>query len=137
MLRCPPASIVSGKVANLTERKNMHTSLYGIKKFVCLSVYYKLWPQLFKLWCFRLKSHFWQEKNHGSLLRNITKATSYVKMTTNAFIKLLFLLKLLMTPPLNSQGVWNLPHKFHLYLIFSTYTTLSVCSNSCPLVWKL
>ena len=34
----PPANEVSREVANLTERKNLHTSLYGNKEFVCLSV---------------------------------------------------------------------------------------------------
>ena len=27
-----------GEEANLTERKNMHTPVYGVKEFVCLSV---------------------------------------------------------------------------------------------------
>ena len=34
----PPGSEASMEVANLTERKNLHTPLYGIKEFVCLSV---------------------------------------------------------------------------------------------------
>ena len=34
----PPASEASREVVNLTERKNPHTSVYGVKKFVCLSV---------------------------------------------------------------------------------------------------
>ena len=34
----PPASEASMKVANLTERKNLHTPVYGAKEFVCLSV---------------------------------------------------------------------------------------------------
>ena len=33
-----PASEASREVANLTERKNPHTPLYGVKEFVCLSV---------------------------------------------------------------------------------------------------
>ena len=33
-----PASEVSKEVANLTERKNTHTPLYGVKEFICLSV---------------------------------------------------------------------------------------------------
>ena len=33
-----PASKASKEVANLTERKNWHTSIYGGKEFVCLSV---------------------------------------------------------------------------------------------------
>ena len=32
-----PASEVSREVANLTERKNQHTPVYGVKEFVCLS----------------------------------------------------------------------------------------------------
>ena len=34
----PPASQASREVANLTERKNPHTPVYGVKEFVCLSV---------------------------------------------------------------------------------------------------
>ena len=34
----PPASETSREVANLTERKNPHTSIYGVKECVCLSV---------------------------------------------------------------------------------------------------
>ena len=34
----PPASKASREVAILTERKNPHTPLYGVKEFVCLSV---------------------------------------------------------------------------------------------------
>ena len=31
----PPASEVSREAANLTERKNPHTPVYGVKEFVC------------------------------------------------------------------------------------------------------
>ena len=34
----PPASKGSREVANLIERKNPHTPVYGVKEFVCLSV---------------------------------------------------------------------------------------------------
>ena len=34
----PPMSEVSEEVANLTERKNKHTPVYGVKEFVFLSV---------------------------------------------------------------------------------------------------
>ena len=34
----PPVSKASREVANLTERKNLHTPVYGDKEFVCLSV---------------------------------------------------------------------------------------------------
>ena len=34
----PPASKASREVANLTERKNPQTPVYGVKEFVCLSV---------------------------------------------------------------------------------------------------
>ena len=34
----PPASEASREVANLTERKNTHTPVYGVKEFVFLSV---------------------------------------------------------------------------------------------------
>ena len=32
----PPASEASREVANLTERKNPHAPIYGVKEFVCL-----------------------------------------------------------------------------------------------------
>ena len=35
----PPASEVTREGANLTERKNLHTPVYGVKEFVCLSVH--------------------------------------------------------------------------------------------------
>ena len=35
----PPASEGSKEVANLTERKNPHSPMYGVKEFVCLSVF--------------------------------------------------------------------------------------------------
>ena len=38
MLFYPPASEASREVANLTERKNLHTPVYGVKEFVCPSV---------------------------------------------------------------------------------------------------
>ena len=34
----PPASEARREVANLTERKNPHAPIYGVKEFVCLSV---------------------------------------------------------------------------------------------------
>ena len=36
----PPASEVSREVANLTERKNPHAPVYGVKEFVCLLQYF-------------------------------------------------------------------------------------------------
>ena len=38
MLNYPPASKASREVANLTERKNPQTPVYGVKEFVSLSV---------------------------------------------------------------------------------------------------
>ena len=38
----PPGSEASKEVVNLTERKNLHTPLYGVKEFVHLSVYYNI-----------------------------------------------------------------------------------------------
>ena len=37
-LNYPPASEASREVANLTERKNKHSPVYGVKESVCLSV---------------------------------------------------------------------------------------------------
>ena len=38
LLCYPPASKASREVANLTERKNAHILVYGVKEFFCLSV---------------------------------------------------------------------------------------------------
>ena len=38
MLFFPPAKEANREVANLTERKNPHTLVYGFKEFVCLSL---------------------------------------------------------------------------------------------------
>ena len=46
----PPASEASREVANLTERKNPPTPVYGVKEFVCLSVCYQIRPQLSQGW---------------------------------------------------------------------------------------
>ena len=35
----PPTSEGSRKVANFTERKNLHTPEYGVRESVCLSVF--------------------------------------------------------------------------------------------------
>ena len=37
-LELPPASQASREVANLAKRKNVHTPVFGVKKFVCPSV---------------------------------------------------------------------------------------------------
>ena len=36
----PTASKVSREVANLTNRKNPYTQIYGVKEFICLSVFH-------------------------------------------------------------------------------------------------
>ena len=46
----PPASEARREVANLTERKNPHTPVYGVKEFVCLSV---------RLWQFVVGHNIW------------------------------------------------------------------------------
>ena len=46
----PPASEASREVAILTERKNPHMPVYGVKEFVCLSVCYQIRPQLSQDW---------------------------------------------------------------------------------------
>ena len=38
IIKNPPASEAIREEAHLTERKNPHTLLYGVKEFVCLSV---------------------------------------------------------------------------------------------------
>ena len=54
----------SREVANLTERKNPHTPVYGVKEFVRLSVCGQLWPNYLKTgWKNGLKKlgHLWQK----------------------------------------------------------------------------
>ena len=46
LLGWSPASEASREVANLTERKNTHPPLYGVKEFVCLSACYQFRPKL-------------------------------------------------------------------------------------------
>ena len=86
----PLASKRSREVANLTERKNLHTPIYGVKEFVCLficlsvylsvclSIRYKRWPQL---------SRDWKNRISWNLFR-----TSLAKwMFSNFFIYTVFL----------------------------------------------
>ena len=40
LISLSPSSKARREVANLTERKNLHTHVYGVKEFVCLSVCY-------------------------------------------------------------------------------------------------
>ena len=58
-----PASRASRKVANLTEIKNLHTPVYGVKEFACLSVRLsfcdKLWPQLSQ----DMKNEMWKKNS--------------------------------------------------------------------------
>ena len=42
----PSASEATREVANLTERKNLHTSVYGVKEFDCLSICDNIKPHL-------------------------------------------------------------------------------------------
>ena len=104
----PPASEVSREVTNLTERKNPHTPVYGVKEFACLSVCGQDY----------LIFHLTRTKNH---LKNVCNFGYQ-----SCFCKPVFLPKQLICDFLagnnysgspHSQGVWNLPHKFHFYLI--------------------
>ena len=64
----PPASEVSREVANLTERKNPHTPVHGVKEFVCLSVCYQIRPQL---------SQDWQKRMGWNIFRTSIDLSSY------------------------------------------------------------
>ena len=79
----PPASQTSRELANLTERKNPHTTVLWCQR-ICLSIHlsvcYKIWPEL-------------------SNLTLILNKKNYQTCTIR-------------------RGVWNLPHKFHLHLIY-------------------
>ena len=107
----PPASKASTEVANLTERKNTHTPVYGVKEFVCPSV------------CL-----------------SVTKFDPNYKFATLAaravFVSSFLLQKQLIYDCLagnnypnssHSQWVWNLPHKFHLYLICTVIVISVIC----------
>ena len=80
----------------MTGEKNTHPSVYGVKEFVTLSVCLFL-PQ---------NSHFRTESPIFLLL-----GTSPPKIATRTCTI--------------RRGVWNLPHKFHLYLILSISFSLS------------
>ena len=63
----PPASKASWEVANLTERKNPHAPLYGVKEFVRLSVcLFDFDPNYFRTgrtkWAEILTGHLWQNE---------------------------------------------------------------------------
>ena len=62
-------SEASREVANLTERKNTHTPVYGVKEFVCLSVCDKLWPQISQDWQNRLGWKIFYDI-YGKFLKN-------------------------------------------------------------------
>ena len=113
-----PANKASREVANLTERKNLHTPVYGVKEFVCLSVCLSvcLLPNLTPI-------------ISGLAKQNGLKLflESLQVWLPELFCKLVFLQKQLITDFLagniyptspHSQGLWNLSYKFHLYLIW-------------------
>ena len=91
ILMLSPASKASRQVANLTWRKNTHTPIYGVKEFVCLSA----------------------AKFDLNYLR--TGEIEWAKFFLNIFVKKCC--PNTYPDSHHSQGVWNLPHKFHLYLI--------------------
>ena len=123
---------------------------YGVKEFVCLSVCYKLWPQLFDLSSNQNQNTF--EKKFASLAARAVFVTSFMLQK-----QLIYILKPRLTcftqsvrkqtswdsqdwrvnifdflavnnnPNLpHSQGVWYFPHKFHLYLIYSSVRGLLI-----------
>ena len=66
------------EVANLTERKNPHTTAYGVKEFVRLSVCYKLWPQLSWEWPNRMGWNFFKDNNNKNpCLQKILSGNNY------------------------------------------------------------
>ena len=96
----------------------------SIRQSVCLSVCYKLWPQL---------SQDWQNKIglkilifHLNRIKNQLK-TFFTFGCQSSFCKPVFPSKtanLWLNSFLDShhlQGVWNLPHKFYLYLILDSF----------------
>ena len=99
-----PASEASMEVANLTERKNLHTPIYGVKEFVCKNQLKKSW----QVWLHFCKPVF-------------------VSKTANLWLNWLFWQKIItLTSPI-LRGVWNLPHKFHLYLVHINQNNFNFC----------
>ena len=101
-----PTSKESREVANWTGRKNLLTPVYSVKDFVCLSsVCYNIFPAEHgnkKLQFLTFLWDPWSTKNF-LFVRNRLKSNFNAKITTQSCTIHL--------------GVWNLPHKFHLYLI--------------------
>ena len=95
----PPASKASRKVANLTERKNPHTPVYGVKEFVCLSVC----PSV----CYIYKFPTTERVNISAPLAARPVFVHSIYLTFDNY-----------SASPHSQRLWNLPHKFHLYLIY-------------------
>ena len=102
----PIGSEARREVANLTERKNLHIPVCGLKEFVCLSVCMYVTKYFFTLFT---------KNGEIGLVRHCFKTE--VKFLTQKYY-----------PDLQySQGVRNLPHKFHCYyfFIFSLQSRLS------------
>ena len=138
-----PASEASREVANLTWWKNPHPPVYGVKGFVCLFVCYEFWPKLSQDWqnrmgcklaiiflscaspqnCFSKNFSFIPlEFKNGNHFKKKFASLAAAAVLVSPFLhqKQPFLELLSGNNYLDShhsQGVWNLPHKFDLYLI--------------------
>ena len=116
----PPASKASREVAKLTERK-ICIPLYMVSKnlSVCLSICYKLWPQLSQDWQKRMGKknlgHLWQKEMSQKVAGRIR-----AKGQNSNFNKKIATHTCTIHNGGWGVGVRNLPHKFHLYLIFTT-----------------
>ena len=91
MKNLSPASKGSREVANLTWRKNLHTPVYGVKEFVCLSVmnfdpnYLRTgkieWAEIF--WGYLSKSHIPKLYCNLNLLLKLVNSKQWGMETAN------------------------------------------------------
>ena len=109
---------------------------------VCLSVCYKLWPQLSldcqnrMVWnCFRtsMPKTFSQKIIFPQQGAVRARAESQINCVFEAKFKFLGLKWIPRLAPF--AGIWNLPHKFHLYLIYDYNGNLMNSNLNIIIVW--
>ena len=117
-LSCLPASKAHREVANLTQRKNLHTLAYGVREL--LGNYAHIYTVL-PIWG-TFHSHSRNQSFHPFLIRLWTKQEFVCLSVTNFHLNYQpfldnFWLKSYLDSR-HSQGIQYLQHKFHLYLIY-------------------
>ena len=113
----PLASKASREVAILTERKNLHTPVYGVKELVCLSVCLSVCPSVINFDPKYCRTGRTVHISNSSFIHPKQKTIS--KKFASKTVIFLYLTKNNYLYSRHSQGVWNLQHNFHVYLILT------------------